>query len=115
MAISSILLFNLLSFVFVIESFFDVLRLILNVLRNCIDRESGITKHDSADDIHECWEIIFHKGFLYKVFGSVCLGPDSARSPRPVALFVTHSQVHDVALHPQQVQQVRYCLLCSGS
>ena len=61
MAISSILLFNLLSFVFVIESFFDVLRLILDMLRNCIDRESGITKYDSADDIHECWEIIFHR------------------------------------------------------
>ena len=72
MAISSILLFNLLSFVFVIESFFDVLRLILDMLRNCIDRESGITKHDSADDIHECWEIIFHKGFLIKFLVPIC-------------------------------------------
>ena len=66
MAISSILLFNLLSFVFVIESFFDVLRLILDMLRN------GITKYDSADDIHECWEIIFHKGFLINFLVPIC-------------------------------------------
>ena len=64
MAISSILLFTLLSFVFEIESFFHIFRLILDLVRERIDREGDISQHYSADDIHYSWEIIFHKGFL---------------------------------------------------
>ena len=60
MAISSILLFIFLSF----ESVFNISRLLFYLSCKSIECEGDISQHDSADDIHECWEIIFHKRFL---------------------------------------------------